>query len=88
MTQPGIAQFEAGTLTLPLLGRLAAGARPDLEREPGSRRAPDVAENSIAATIPVGKDPDGVAIDLATHSAYVTNYADDSVSVIKSQLMT
>ena len=34
------------------------------------------------ATIPVGNGPDGIAIDAATHTAYVANANDDTVSVI------
>lgn len=34
------------------------------------------------ATIPVGKSPEGIAIDPSAHRLYITNAGDDSVSVI------
>jgi len=37
---------------------------------------------TVIATIDVGGGPDGVAVDSAVHTAYVTNINDDSVSVI------
>jgi len=37
---------------------------------------------SVTATIEVGDGPDGVAVDAAVHTAYVTNIDDDAVSVI------
>jgi len=37
---------------------------------------------SVTATIEVGDGPDGVAVDSAVHTAYVTNIDDDTVSVI------
>ncbi len=42
------------------------------------------AHYTVIATIPVGVDPDGVAVDPATRTAYVANaaYGQDSVSVI------
>jgi serine/threonine-protein kinase len=36
----------------------------------------------VTATIPVGKHPEGVAVDSAAHIAYSANYVDSSVSVI------
>ena len=37
---------------------------------------------AVTATINVGTGPDGVAVDPATHTAYVTNVDDDTASVI------
>jgi YVTN family beta-propeller protein len=37
---------------------------------------------TVTATIGVGGGPDGVAVDTSTHTAYVTNINDDTVSVI------
>jgi serine/threonine-protein kinase len=34
------------------------------------------------STVKVGNDPLGVAVDLNTHTAYVANYGDGTVSVI------
>jgi YVTN family beta-propeller protein len=44
----------------------------------------DAATNAVTATVPVGTDSfsPGVAVDPSTHTAYVTNYGDDTVSVI------
>ncbi|OBA78582.1 hypothetical protein A9W99_23185 [Mycobacterium sp. 1164966.3] len=36
----------------------------------------------VTATIPVGKHPEGVTVDPATHTAYTANYGDNTVSVI------
>lgn len=38
--------------------------------------------SAITATIPVGKHPQGVAVDPTTHTAYVANYGDNTLSVI------
>jgi YVTN family beta-propeller protein len=46
------------------------------------------AANALAATIGVGEQPEGVAVDPATHSAYVTNIGGDSVSVIDTATNT
>ena len=37
----------------------------------------------VAATVPAGKDPEGVAVDPSTHTVYVTNRDDGMVSVIE-----
>src|SRR6476620_8453825 len=37
---------------------------------------------TVTATIPVGSSPRAVAVDPATHTAYVTNTGDGTVSVI------
>ena len=39
----------------------------------------------VTATVPVGKDPEGVAVDPGTHTVYVTNGDDNTVSVIESR---
>ena len=44
----------------------------------------DVATDTVTATIPVGTEPVGVAADPATHTAYVANYGDNTVSVISA----
>jgi DNA-binding beta-propeller fold protein YncE len=36
----------------------------------------------VAATVPVGPYPVGLAVDPATHDAYVTSHQDDTVTVI------
>jgi DNA-binding beta-propeller fold protein YncE len=38
--------------------------------------------NTVTATIGVGDDPEGVAVNPAGTRAYVTNYNDGTVSVI------
>jgi DNA-binding beta-propeller fold protein YncE len=38
--------------------------------------------NSVTATIPVGAAPGGVTTDPLTDTAYVTNFGDNTVSVI------
>ena len=40
------------------------------------------ATSAVTATIPVGSEPDGVAVDPAAGTVYVTNYGDGTVSVI------
>jgi hypothetical protein len=37
----------------------------------------------VTATVPVGKNPHGVAVDPGTHSVYVTDYFDGDVAVIE-----
>jgi hypothetical protein len=44
--------------------------------------APAAMAPVVTATIPVGDDPVGVAVDLLTSTAYVTNGFDNTVSVI------
>jgi YVTN family beta-propeller protein len=44
----------------------------------------DAATRTVTATIPVGGDPDGVAVDPAARTAYVTNASDGTVSVISA----
>ena len=44
--------------------------------------APAARADEIVATIPVGSDPVGVAVDPNTHTVYVTDSGDDSVTVI------
>jgi serine/threonine protein kinase, bacterial len=48
---------------------------------PGSSPASTVFA-SVSATIPVGKHPEGVAVDPTAHAAYTANYSDNTVSVI------
>src|SRR5580692_4663251 len=43
---------------------------------------------AVTATIEVGTGPDGVAVDATTHTAYVTNIDDDTVSVIDEATKT
>lgn len=45
-------------------------------------RAPSVGADGIKATVAAGFGSVGVAIDLATHTVYVANAEDTSVSVI------
>ena len=42
----------------------------------------DAATGAVTRTIPVGDAPDAVAVDPATHTVYVTNHGDGTVSVI------
>ena len=51
----------------------------------GSSRAP---ASVVTATIHVGKSPVGVAVDAASHTAYVTNGNDGTVSVIDTRTNT
>jgi YVTN family beta-propeller protein len=43
---------------------------------------------TVTATIEVGTAPDGVAVDPASHTAYVTNVDDDTVSVLDEATKT
>ena len=42
----------------------------------------------VTATVPVGRDPMGVAVDPGTHTVYVANLGDNSVSVIDGSTRT
>src|ERR1035437_3669488 len=42
----------------------------------------------VTSTITVGANPDGVAVDATTHTVYVTNQSDNSVSVINGGAVT
>ena len=42
----------------------------------------------VTATVPVGKDPGGVAVDPGTHTVCVTNVAGGTVSVIDASTRT
>jgi len=45
----------------------------------------DASTRTVTATVPVGQNPGGVAVDPGTHTVYVTNFDDNTVSVIESQ---
>jgi DNA-binding beta-propeller fold protein YncE len=45
----------------------------------------DGSTRTVTATVPAGKDPDGVAVDPGTHTVYVTHFADGTVSVIEAR---
>jgi YVTN family beta-propeller protein len=45
----------------------------------------DTATQTVTATIPVSSVTSGVAVDPATHAAYVANYDDGTVSVIRAR---
>ena len=49
---------------------------------PGNVRVIDTLSNAVAAVIPVGRTPHGVAVDATGRRAYVTNRGDGTVSVI------
>ena len=40
------------------------------------------ATRKVTATVKVGKGPDGIAVDPATHTVYTANAGDGTVSVI------
>ena len=42
----------------------------------------------VTAAVPVGKHPNGVAVDPGTHTVYVTNFDDNTVSVIDASTRT
>ena len=42
----------------------------------------------VTATVPIGKNPDGVAVDPGTHAVYVANAFDNTVSVIDASTRT
>jgi len=43
----------------------------------------DASTRTVTATVPVGKDPARLAVDPGTHTVYVANYGDGTVSVIE-----
>ena len=48
----------------------------------------DASTRTVTATVPVGKNPFKVAVDPGTHTVYVTNNVDDTVSVIDGSTRT
>jgi YVTN family beta-propeller protein len=44
----------------------------------------DASTRTVTATVPVGQNPQGVAVDPGTHTVYVAN-RDGTVSVIESR---
>ncbi len=40
---------------------------------------------TVAATVPAGNQPDDVAVDPGSHTVYVTNSKDDTISMITSR---
>ena len=46
------------------------------------------ATNTVTATIAVGAEPDGVAVDATTNTIYVANNGDNTVSVINGATNT
>jgi len=70
-------------LLVALVGQatFAAGAG----KAPAPAATAPVSRQLVAvATIPVGADPTGVAVDPGTHAVYVTNRGDDTVSVVEA----
>ncbi len=45
----------------------------------------DTTSRKVIETIPVGKTPDGWVADPGTHTVYITNSHDDSMSVVDPQ---
>jgi DNA-binding beta-propeller fold protein YncE len=43
----------------------------------------DGSSHAVTATVTVGDSPNAVAVDPSTHIAYVTNYLNHTLSVIK-----
>ncbi len=62
--------------------RSSAAAASQLTTAVGPSATPTVTSSRVTATIPVGKHPEGVAVDPTTHSAYTANFSDSTVSVI------
>jgi DNA-binding beta-propeller fold protein YncE len=48
----------------------------------------DAATNTVTGSIPVGGDPEAIAVDPRTHTAYVANNSSGTVSVISAALPT
>ena len=48
----------------------------------------DTATNTVTSTVPVGDDPEGVAVNPAGTRVYVTNESDNTVSVINTATNT
>jgi YVTN family beta-propeller protein len=48
----------------------------------------DASTRTVTATVPVGTGPWGVAVDPGTHTVYVTNISDNTVSVIDGSTRT
>ena len=54
----------------------------------GERGPTEQGPYRVTATVPAGKNPNGVAVDPSTHTAYVANSDDNAVSVIDGSTRT
>ena len=54
-------------------------------RDDGTVSVIDASTRTVTATIPAGKTPVEVAVDPGTHTLYVTDVGDSTVSVIESR---
>ena len=61
------------------------GVAPGGGIEHGTVSVIDASARTVTATVPVGHQPSRVAVDPGTHTVYVTNRGDDTVSVIESR---
>ena len=57
-------------------------------RGPSGGPGPGSGPYRVSATVPVGKNPGGVAVDPGTHTVYVTNSEDNTVSVMDASTRT
>lgn len=55
----------------------------DTRNENGTVRMIDMRSRTVTRTVEVGREPHGVAVDAESHTVWVANMDDDSVSVIK-----
>ena len=64
-------------------------ATPNQSSSKSSQAQPaNAAAPRVTATVKVGKNPLGVAVDSAGHNVYVTNNGDDTVSVVDTRSNT
>ncbi len=80
---PEAAAVDPGTHTVYVTSTRAADPAGNIEH--GTVSVIDASTRTVTATVPVGYHPDRVAVDPGTHTVYVTNTLDSTVSVIESR---
>lgn len=84
-----IGAHRTGFLLIPVAAMAVAlsgcGGRTGGQATPGNDDRPTDVSYRVTATVPVGKGPNGIAVDPGTRAVYVANTEDGSVSVIDGE---
>ena len=82
---PGSQALNAGPVALTGSGRYALVVNSTFPDNPARGTVAVISTRTlkVVESVPVGTEPTGLAIDYQRHTAYVTNYKDDTVSYFK-----